>query len=117
ETTFGGGSIELVFDQTPFYAESGGQVGDTGVVSNSNVTFTVEDTLKPVDGLWVHRGKLAAGQVSVGQEFTLTVDTERRNATRRNHSATHLLHWALRQVLGSHAQQKGSLVGPERLRF
>ncbi len=117
-TAANGASVELVFDQTPFYAESGGQVGDTGVISSQSVTFTVEDTQKPVDGLWIHRGKLAAGSLKVGQELTLTVDTQRRNATRRNHSATHLLHWALRSVLGSRATE-GVVGGPRTfaLRF
>lgn len=110
-------NVELVFDHTPFYGESGGQVGDGGKVTGLGVAFSVGDTQKPIDGLWVHRGKLESGKLSLGLSLTLSVDVARRNATRRNHSATHLLHWALRQVLGTHAQQKGSLVGPERLRF
>lgn len=110
-------NVELVFDRSPFYAESGGQVGDSGKVTGNGVAFTVTDTQKPIDGLWTHRGTLSQGKLELGDRLTLTVDAARRNATRRNHSATHLLHWALRQVLGTHAQQKGSLVGPERLRF
>ncbi len=110
-------NVELVFDHTPFYGESGGQVGDSGSANGAGVMFTVSDTQKPIDGLWTHRGRLTEGKLAVGATLTLSVDTRRRNATRRNHSATHLLHWALRQVLGTHAQQKGSLVGPERLRF
>ncbi len=112
-------TLELVFDRTPFYAESGGQVGDAGYVTSEDgeVRFAVGDTRKPIDGLWVHQGTLERGRLQVGQTLDLAFDVERRNSTRRNHSATHLLHWALRKVLGSHAQQKGSLVGPERLRF
>src|SRR5690606_10426729 len=101
------------------YGESGGQLGDAGdvVSADGSVRFAVADTRRPIDGLWVHQGTLESGRLEVGQRLTLRIDVERRNATRRNHSATHLLHWALRQVLGPHAQQKGSLVGPERLRF
>ncbi len=110
--------VELVFASTPFYAESGGQVGDTGkITSPAGAELVVEDTQRPVPGLVVHRGKLQSGSLQLGQEFALQIDVERRDAIRRNHSATHILHWALRQVLGSHAQQKGSLVGPERFRF
>jgi alanyl-tRNA synthetase len=110
-------NVELVFEHTPFYGESGGQVGDGGKITGGGVSFTVSDTQKPIDGLYTHRGSLLQGKLTLGATLTLSVDVARRNATRRNHSATHLLHWALRQVLGSHAQQKGSLVGPERLRF
>jgi alanyl-tRNA synthetase len=112
-----GDSVELITDQTPFYGESGGQVGDTGVIQTGSVRVAVEDSHKPVAGLVAHRGKLEAGTLTVGEKVELVVDSARRDRTRRNHSATHLLHWALRQVLGGHAQQKGSLVGPERLRF
>jgi alanyl-tRNA synthetase len=112
-----GAEAELVFDATPFYGESGGQVGDTGTVRSDGSSFTVSDTQRPVPGLVVHRGRLESGSLAVGQNAELCIDTERRNAIRRNHSATHVLHWALRSVLGTHAQQKGSLVGPDRLRF
>jgi alanyl-tRNA synthetase len=112
-----GMACELVADLTPFYGEAGGQVGDQGVVKSAGGELLVEDTLKPKTGLFVHRGRVTRGSLKVGDEIELTVDVARRERTRRNHSATHLLHWALRQVLGSHAQQKGSLVGPERLRF
>ena len=108
---------ELIFARTPFYGESGGQVGDSGLITTDQGRFTVEDTQRPIGGLVVHRGVLSQGKLRVGDVATLTIDTARRNAIRRNHSATHLLHWALRQVLGSHAQQKGSVVGPDRLRF
>jgi alanyl-tRNA synthetase len=112
-----GATADLVFASTPFYGESGGQVGDTGTIRTASARFLVEDTQRPIPGLVVHRGRLLEGKLTVGEKAELAIDVERRNAVRRNHSATHLLHWALRQVLGSHAQQKGSLVGPERLRF
>jgi alanyl-tRNA synthetase len=108
---------ELVVAETPFYAESGGQVGDRGVIHAGEARFVVTDTQKPVDGLWVHRGALEGAVLEVGAEAELEVDHALRSATRRNHSATHLLHWALRRVLGPQAMQKGSLVGPDRLRF
>jgi alanyl-tRNA synthetase len=116
--------LELVFDRTPFYGESGGQVGDTGKVvaiaeagAENSLTFEVLDTLRPLPGLVVHKGRLVRGELRLGDSLQLQIDVARRSAIRRNHSATHLLHWALRSVLGSHVQQKGSLVGPDRLRF
>ncbi|MFO0684475.1 MAG: alanine--tRNA ligase [Sandaracinus sp.] len=108
---------EVVTRVTPFYGESGGQVGDHGVIRAGDALFTVEDTQKPVEGLFVHRGKMTKGTLEVGAGVDLEVDHARRSATRRNHSATHLLHWALRTVVGPTAMQKGSLVSPERLRF
>ena len=107
----------IVVNQTPFYAESGGQTGDTGTISTGAATFTVTDTAKKLGALHVHMGKLDAGRLQVGDEVTLTIDTARRTATRANHSATHLLHEALRRVLGDHVTQKGSLVAADRLRF
>jgi alanyl-tRNA synthetase len=107
---------ELIAVATPFYAESGGQVGDRGVISTADGVFEVSDTVKPVDGLWVHRGRVKSGTIKVG-DASLVVDPALRAATRRNHSATHLLHLGLRTVLGEQAMQKGSLVGPDRLRF
>ncbi|TPV92663.1 MAG: alanine--tRNA ligase [Myxococcales bacterium FL481] len=107
---------ELVFDRTPFYAESGGQVGDAGTLSSASARFDVHDTQK-LAGLHVHRGQLRSGALAVGDAGQLQVDTARRDAIRRNHSATHLLHGALRAVLGAHVTQKGSLVAPEYLRF
>jgi alanyl-tRNA synthetase len=112
-----GDSVELITEITPFYGESGGQVGDLGVISTESAKVVIEDTHKPVAGLVAHRGRVESGSLRVGEKVQLAVDSVRRDRTRRNHSATHLLHWALRTVLGSHAQQKGSLVGPERLRF
>ncbi|MDB4986621.1 MAG: Alanyl-tRNA synthetase, partial [Myxococcaceae bacterium] len=108
---------ELISARTPFYGESGGQVGDKGSITTSDGVFEVTDTLKPVDGLFVHRGRVKHGSVKLHDEATLAVDPTLRAATRRNHSATHLLHLGLRTVLGEQAMQKGSLVGPDRLRF
>jgi alanyl-tRNA synthetase len=108
---------EMVSTRTPFYAESGGQVGDRGWIRAAGALFEVEDTQKPVEGLIVHRGRVLEGTFEVGTEIELEVHHELRSATRRNHSATHLLHWALRTVLGPSALQKGSLVAPDRLRF
>jgi alanyl-tRNA synthetase len=112
-----GESGAVVVNQTPFYAESGGQVGDTGLMSGEGVRFRVSDTQKKADGLFVHIGTVEEGTLVPGSVLKLEVDHGRRNAIRANHSATHLLHEALRQVLGDHVAQKGSLVSPERLRF
>ncbi len=106
----------VVLDRTPFYAESGGQVGDTGVFAWEGGRFEVLDTRKQGE-VHVHFGRLAEGTLETGAEVEARVDAARRQAIRLNHSATHLLHAALRQVLGEHVQQKGSLVGPDRLRF
>ena len=112
-----GDSVELISDQTPFYGESGGQVGDHGTIKTESARVVIDDSHKPLTGLVAHRGRVESGTLHVGDQLELAVDSARRDRTRRNHSATHLLHWALRTVLGSHAQQKGSLVGPDRLRF
>ncbi|HEX3345131.1 MAG TPA: alanine--tRNA ligase, partial [Polyangiaceae bacterium] len=115
-----GDEAVLVVDVTPFYGESGGQVGDRGVIERRGpdaMRFEVADTQKPIAGVVAHHGRIAAGGVAVGDAVHLEVDHALRTATRRNHSATHLLHWALRTVLGEQATQKGSLVGPDRLRF
>jgi alanyl-tRNA synthetase len=106
----------LVLDNTPFYAESGGQVGDQGVLSTQGVSFEVHDTQKFGQATG-HQGKLTQGTIKVGANLTALVDNNLRKSTELNHSVTHLLHAALRQVLGSHVTQKGSLVNPERLRF
>jgi alanyl-tRNA synthetase len=108
---------EIILDRTPFYAEAGGQIGDTGTMSNEHALITVDDTIAPVRGLNVHRVKVERGSVRVGDELNCQVDAEKRAATRRNHTATHLLHAALREVLGGHVKQAGSLVAPNRLRF
>jgi len=111
-----GGSGQVVLDRTPFYAESGGQVGDTGELVADSVRFVVEDTQK-LGTVHVHIGVLESGTLRVGQQVQASVDAARRAAIRLNHSATHLLHAALRTVLGDHVAQKGSLVAPDRLRF
>jgi alanyl-tRNA synthetase len=112
-----GDRVELVVDVTPFYAESGGQVGDVGEISGPEGKLEVEDTQKPVEGLVVHKGRVALGRLAVGDSVTLHVDAQARAATVRNHSGTHLLQWALRDVLGPQVTQAGSLVAPDRLRF
>ncbi|WP_425229701.1 alanine--tRNA ligase [Sphingomonas sp.] len=113
-----GETIELVLNQTPFYAESGGQVGDAGTArSDKGFAGAVQDTQKHLGRIWAHRTRIEAGEIAVGDAVQLTVDHTRRGAIRANHSATHLLHAALRERLGAHVAQKGSLVAPERLRF
>jgi alanyl-tRNA synthetase len=107
----------LVLNQTPFYGESGGQIGDTGAISAAGLRVRVTDTHKKLGDLIVHHVTVEAGSLEVGQSVELAVDHQRRGAIRANHSATHLLHEALRQVLGDHVAQKGSLVAPDRLRF
>jgi len=107
----------VVLDTTPFYAESGGQVGDEGVLASGSARFAVEDTLKIKADVFGHHGQLTTGTLNVGDHVTAAVNTAVRAATVRNHSATHLMHKALREVLGSHVQQKGSLVNADRTRF
>jgi alanyl-tRNA synthetase len=107
----------VILDRTPFYAESGGQVGDTGMLAEKGVEFDVTDTQKLAGQFHGHVGTLAAGVLKLGDHVVASVDSERRATTILNHSATHLLHAALREVLGAHVQQKGSLVAPDRLRF
>ncbi|MDZ5834728.1 alanine--tRNA ligase [Stenotrophomonas maltophilia] len=112
-----GDAVIVITHQTPFYAESGGQVGDTGVLTGNGVRLVVEDTQKFAGQFHGHVGTLSEGGLKVGDVLSGQVDGERRGATILNHSATHLLHAALREVLGTHVQQKGSLVAPDRLRF
>jgi alanyl-tRNA synthetase len=108
----------LILNQTPFFGESGGQVGDRGMIRGpKGALFRVSDTQKKFGDLFIHVGKVEAGSFKAGDAVELDVDHQRRTATRANHSATHLLHEALRQVLGEHVAQKGSLVSPDRLRF
>ncbi|RMG97622.1 MAG: alanine--tRNA ligase [Deltaproteobacteria bacterium] len=110
-------AVEIVLDRTPFYAESGGQVGDTGRLVAAGMAIRIEDTTRPVAGIVVHHGVVEAGRPEVGMQVRASVDADRRAAIRRAHSATHLLHHALREELGAHVVQKGSLVAPDRLRF
>jgi alanyl-tRNA synthetase len=112
-----GDRVEIVVASTPFYGESGGQVGDSGLIIAEGLRLEVTDTQKPYPGLVTHEGVVKEGSINVGETVKLAVDHAARTATRRNHSATHVLHWALRSVLGEHAQQKGSRVGPDVLRF
>jgi alanyl-tRNA synthetase len=112
-----GDEIDLVTQATPFYGAAGGQVGDTGSATTPAAKLVISDAQKPLQGLIVHRATVLEGSLELGETAELVVDEVRRDRIRRNHSATHLLHLALRKVLGAHAQQKGSLVGPDRLRF
>ena len=112
-----GDAVAVVVNQTPFYGESGGQMGDTGVISGEGFSIEISDTQKKADGLFVHLGKMTSGTVKSGAAVELKVNHARRSRLRANHSATHLIHEALREVLGTHVAQKGSLVAPERLRF
>ena len=107
----------IVVNQTPFYAESGGQVGDTGLISKDEFEFEVTDVQKKLGDLFVHYGKVKKGSIKLEQDVEMKINIEKRNDTRAYHSATHLLHESLRRVLGPHVTQKGSLVEPERLRF
>jgi len=117
QTAGAGAQVEIVVDSTPFYAESGGQVGDAGVIAWEGGEAAVHDVVKPGRGVFVHRGSVTAGDLSVGGTVALSVNVQRRSDVMRNHTATHLLHAALRELLGTHVQQKGSLVGPDRMRF
>ena len=118
ERASAGDSVSILTNQTPFYAESGGQMGDAGLITGSDGLWVrVEDTQKPLGRLHAHQSVVENGSIAVGDTVRLAIDTERRDALRANHSATHLLHAALRHRLGSHVTQKGSLVAPDRLRF
>ena len=110
-------TVSLFLDRSPFYAESGGQVGDTGEIEGASFVGRVIDTVNALPGLHRHIVKVVSGSPTVGATVTAAIDVARRDAIRRNHTGTHLLHWALREVLGSHVQQQGSWVGPDRLRF
>ncbi|MFN8501344.1 alanine--tRNA ligase [Kouleothrix sp.] len=112
-----GQAVQLVLDRTPFYAESGGQVGDSGALIGPNGRVRVSDTQRPIPGVIVHYGTVEDGTIALHDTVEVRVDAERRRSIMRNHTATHLLHRALRDVLGGHAAQAGSLVAPERLRF
>ena len=112
-----GDDVEIAVKETPFYAEAGGQVGDQGDIHREGSRARVRGTHRPIGTVSLHRATLEEGALRVGDRVTMDVDHDLRTATRRNHSATHLLHWALKKVLGQHAMQKGSLVGPDVLRF
>jgi alanyl-tRNA synthetase len=112
-----GDTVEVVADRTPFYGESGGQVGDRGRISANGSEMVVEDAVKPFANLTIHRGTVKSGRLKVGDKVNLKVDADARLATMSNHSATHIVHWALRTVLGDHVKQRGSLVEPQRFRF
>ena len=113
-----GDTVSVVLDRTPFYAESGGQVGDTGVLETAEGgRIRITDTQYGIPGLVLHAGTVEAGTLAEGDTVVARIDGDRRDAIRRNHTATHVLHWALREVLGAHVQQAGSYVGPDRLRF
>ena len=109
--------IEIITNQTPFYGESGGQVGDQGLIQTIDCKINIIDTQKKVGDLYIHIGKIKKGSIKVGESVNLSIDTVKRNNSKANHSATHLLHESLRRTLGKHVTQKGSLVSPERLRF
>jgi alanyl-tRNA synthetase len=118
ETATAGDSITILTNQTPFYGESGGQSGDAGIMSDlSGLKVIIEDVLKPLGRLHTHQARVQAGTIAVGQDVHLSVDAERRDRIRANHSATHLVHAALRNRLGGHVTQKGSLVAADRFRF
>ncbi len=112
-----GDEVEVITNQTPFYGESGGQVGDQGIISNSKCKINIKDTQKKMGDLFVHYGKIEKGSIKVGESVNLEINVQKRNNSRANHSATHLLHESLRRTLGKHVTQKGSLVSPDRLRF
>jgi len=116
ESADAGQEVHIVLDQTPFYAEAGGQVGDIGIVQTKNSMVEISNTKKSND-IIVHIGKVVEGKIKTNETVTSIIDKGRRAAIKRNHSATHLLHFTLRQVVGQHAEQSGSLVAPERLRF
>ena len=111
------GTVEVFLDRTPFYAEAGGQIGDTGTITTDTGRADVLDTTFAVPGLHRHLARVVDGAIEVGQDATATIDAARRDAIRRNHTGTHLLHWALRNVVGDHVKQQGSLVAPDYLRF
>jgi alanyl-tRNA synthetase len=112
-----GSDVELFLDISPFYAESGGQVGDTGTITTDTGVVKVTDTRFSLPGVHGHRGRVIEGYIQHGQDGVAAIDTIRRERTRKNHTGTHILHWALREVLGEHVHQAGSLVAPDRLRF
>ena len=117
ESVFEGDEVEVITEETPFYGESGGQLGDRGVIKTESLVMDVGDTIKPLPNLIVHKGKIVKGELREGEIVHLIVDKEQRGAAALNHTATHILHEALREVLGNHVKQAGSQVGSDRLRF
>ena len=117
ETAKSGDKIEIITNQTPFYGESGGQVGDQGLIQTTDCKININDTQKKVSDLYIHIGKIEKGSIKVGESVNLSIDIIKRSNSKAYHSATHLLHESLRRTLGKHVTQKGSLVSPERLRF
>jgi alanyl-tRNA synthetase len=117
ESALAGEEVDLVFDKTPFYSESGGQVGDCGTLIFHNTLVTIEDTQRPASDLCLHRARVVYGKIAVGDHGHAEVNGEARQSAARNHTATHLLHAVLREMLGDHVKQAGSLVAPDRLRF
>ncbi|MBL0849293.1 MAG: alanine--tRNA ligase [Candidatus Liberibacter ctenarytainae] len=117
DTAQSGQIIDIIFDRTPFYAESGGQIGDKGIASGDEVHLQITDVQKQAGGIFVHRATVQHGVLRTGMRMILTVNAQNRRQLSINHTATHLLHWALRTVLGSHVSQKGSHITPDRLRF
>ena len=117
ESAKSGDEVEIITNQTPFYGESGGQVGDQGIIYSSETKINIKDTQKKMGNLYVHKGKVEKGSIEVGQSVNLEIDINKRNNSKANHTATHLLHESLRRTLGKHVTQKGSLVTPDRLRF
>ncbi len=116
-TGLGTDTVSIFTDKTPMYAESGGQIGDTGIIVTETGSAVVRDTVYAVPGVHRHVIESIEGELLAGQSATISIDVARRDAIRRNHTGTHLLHWALAEVLGDHVKQQGSMVGPERLRF
>jgi len=117
DTAQKGDNIEIMTQETPFYGESGGQMGDIGEISGPNVSIHIKNTIKDPSGLLIHHGTVTHGEINMNQNVTLRVDIDRRQSTARNHTATHILHAVLRNVLGEHVKQSGSMVSNDRLRF
>ena len=117
ETISEGEEAMVILNQTPFYAEKGGQIGDVGVLTHGKTQFKVKDSQNPYPGVFTHIGVLEKGSLSIGELVMAQIDEERRKLIANHHTATHLLHWALQQVLGTHIRQAGSLVEASRLRF
>src|SRR4029077_504042 len=117
EVAVEGDSVELFVERSPFYGESGGQVGDTGTITTPSALLRVEDTQRPAEGVIAHLGTVVTGEIRVGDKATAAVDAARRRQIARHHSATHLLHKALRETIGEQVVQKGSWVGPDHTTF